>query len=128
MPDLAKSATAVLTADFCESNVFLTIGNVVDEKREIFLSISKQPSLIFGDQNEGMTQNNIRIGILMDKLLLKEVPHKFWGGLVQKWDFFPISAQFLVNPMAAIFNFVGQNEVITQKTMSELESLWPNYS
>ena len=62
MSELAKSATAALAADFCKTNVFLTRGNVYDEKKKDFFFAA---IINFLDQNEGIAQNNVRIGILV---------------------------------------------------------------
>ena len=51
--------------------------------------------LPFGVKVRSWHKNNVRIGILVVKLLLKEVSHKFLGGMVQKLHFPPISAAIL---------------------------------
>ena len=52
-----------------------------------FLVNRKADILTFGVKMRSGHKNNVRIGILVVKLLLKEVLHKFLGGLVQKLDF-----------------------------------------
>ena len=52
-----------------------------------FLVNRKADILTFGVKMRSWHKNNIRIGIIVVKLLLKEVSHKFLGGLVQKLDF-----------------------------------------
>ena len=56
--------------------------------------------LTFGVKKRSWHKNNVRFGILVVKLLLKEVSHKFLGGLVQKLDF----AQFRRQPFWKIVN------------------------
>ena len=79
------------------------IRNIFDWKKREFL-VNPMPAILnFRGQNEvEWHKNNVRIGILVVKLLLKEISHKFLGGLVQKL-FSPISAEYLVDRMVAIF-------------------------
>ena len=96
--------------------------------------------LTFGVKMRSWHKNNVRIGILVVKLLLKEVSHKFLAGLVQKLDF----ARFRWRPFWKIVNIWKCSrdvawhppeswrairrlqEIVEKKTLTSETTLTPN--